>query len=113
MSASAKPAPWRACSSASPTDSPSSISISGVRMSASSIWFTQARGCPITPVQDPVELGHPSKDHAKAGLTFSQISRRLSQDGSAGRPPQAGWLLTSRSSPDCARATISSGVSTT
>ena len=47
-----------------------------------------------------------------AGSTVSQISRRLSHDGSAGSPPQAGWLVTSRIDLVRRRSIRSSGVST-
>jgi hypothetical protein len=43
-------------------------------------------------------------------MTVSQMSRRLSHDGSGGRPPQAGWLVTSRISPVRHRSIRSSAV---
>ncbi len=47
-----------------------------------------------------------------AGFTTSQIARRLAQEGSAGRPPQAGCWVTRRTSPERIRSTRSSGVVT-
>jgi hypothetical protein len=56
----------------------------------------------------------PSPDYSRsAGMTFSQMRRRLSHDGSGGSPPQAGWLVTSRISPPRHLSTSSSAVWTT
>ena len=52
----------------------------------------------------------PGSAQPRAGSTVSHTARRLSHDGSAGSPPQAGWLVTSRTSPERQRSTRSSAV---